>query len=267
VGTVEFSVFTKPWKMPLGPLAEHVQRLGFAGIELPVRPGFQVEPAAVTRDLPKAARQLRERGLKIFSVAGPTDEPTIATCAELGIPIIRIMVPVDAAGYVATETRVRRELDALIPLLDRYGVAVGIQNHYGRMISNAAGLRALLAGYNPQQVAAIWDAAHEGLEGIEPELALDLIWPHLAMVNLKNAFWLRTNGPEAEIAVWQPYWTSGRQGRASWPRVVAELQRRSYTGVVCLTAEYSDEAATNRLIAEDIAYAKGLFGEGPDLTP
>jgi hypothetical protein len=29
--------------------------------------------------------------------------------------------------------------------------------------------------------------------------------------------------------------------------------------VVCLTAEYSDEASVNRLIAEDMAYAKSLF--------
>jgi hypothetical protein len=28
---------------------------------------------------------------------------------------------------------------------------------------------------------------------------------------------------------------------------------------VCLTAEYSDEAAVERLIAEDIAFARSLF--------
>ncbi len=258
--TVTFSVFTKPWKMPIEELAEHVQRLGFEGIELPVRPGFQVEPGAVTRDLPRAARQLRERGLAIFSVAGPPDEPTIATCAELGIPTIRIMAPIGAEGYLATEARTRRELDALVPLLDRYGVTVGIQNHSGRFVANAAQLRALLAGYAPRHVGAIWDAAHEALEGVEPELALDLVWSHLRMVNLKNAFWRRTTGPEAEVAAWEPYWTSGRQGRASWPRVAAELQRRGYTGVVCLTAEYSDVAATDRLVAADLRFARSLFG-------
>ncbi len=81
------------------------------------------------------------------------------------------------------------------------------------------------------------------------------------MVNLKNAFWQRTNGPEAEFAVWQPYWTSGAQGLANWPRVVSELKRRRYQGVVCLTAEYSDETAVNRLIAGDIRFAKSLFAQ------
>jgi sugar phosphate isomerase/epimerase len=254
-----FSVFTKPWKMPIAELGQLIRGFGFDGIELPVRPGYPVEPAAVARDLPVATRQLSELGLRIFSVAGPTDEPTIATCAELGIPVIRIMAPIGPDGYVATEGRLRRELDALVPLLDRYGVTVGVQNHYGRHISNASGLRALLQGYDPRHVAAIWDAAHNALEGEEPDLALDIIWPHLRMVNLKNAFWRRTNGPEAEIPAWTPYWTSGQQGRASWPRVATELKRRGYSGVVCLTAEYTDEAAVNRLIAEDAAFARSLF--------
>jgi len=81
------------------------------------------------------------------------------------------------------------------------------------------------------------------------------------MVNLKSAFWRRTNGPEAEIAEWSAYWTTGRNGRGNWPRVAAELTRRGYKGAVCLTAEYTDEHAVDRLIAEDIAFARSLFQE------
>ena len=87
-----------------------------------------------------------------------------------------------------------------------------------------------------------------------------IVWEHLGMVNLKNAFWRRVSGPEAEDVAWRPYWTSGRQGLASWPRVAAELNRRGYRGTVCLTAEYSDEAAVERLVAADLAYARELFG-------
>ena len=38
-----------------------------------------------------------------------------------------------------------------------------------------------------------------------------------------------------------------------------ELIARGYHGDICLTAEYSDERAVNRLIAEDLAFAKSLF--------
>lgn len=256
---IQYSVFTKPWKMPLAELGELVRGLGFDGIELPVRPGYQIEPENVERDLPKAARELAEFGLRIFSVAGPTDEPTIRACAESGVPTIRTMARVSAAGYVAAEAELQRQYDALLPLLDASGVRIGVQNHCDRFVANAVGLRALVGKYDPRTVAGVWDAAHEALNGNDPELALNIVWPYLCMVNLKNAFWQRTNGPEADHAQWRHYWTSGRHGLASWPRVVAELKCRGYTGVICLTAEYSDEALVDQLIAEDIAYARSLF--------
>jgi sugar phosphate isomerase/epimerase len=256
---VAFSVFTKPWKWPIPALGQFLSGLGFDGIELPVRPGYQVEPQNVSRDLPQAVKQLWEHGLKIFSVAGPTDEATFDACAEAGIPVVRIMASIGDDGYLATEARLQREFDGLLPLLDRYGITIGVQNHYGRYVSNASGLRHLIEKYDPNHIAAVWDAAHNSLQGEEPDLALDLVWSHLCMVNLKNAFWKRLTDPEAAVAKWTPHWTSGRQGLASWPRVASELVRRQYRGTICLTAEYTDEAAVDRLIAEDVAYARSLF--------
>ena len=260
-GKVRYSVFTKPWKtMPIPELGAFVRGLGFDGIELPVRPGFQVEPENVARDLPVAARELEACGIQIYSVAGPTDNATIAACAEAGVPTIRICPTVTIEeGYLAAEERLQREYDVLVPLLDRYGVQLGIQNHCGQSVPHAMGLRHLIEKYDPRHVGAVWDAAHNALQGEELEFAINIIWSHLCMVNLKNAFWKRTSGPEAEVAQWQWYWTSGRQGLASWPRVAAELKRRNYEGVLCLTAEYSDHDAVNRLITEDMAFAKSLF--------
>src|SRR5258708_26946258 len=87
---VTFSVFTKPWKMPVAELGSHVRSLGFEGIELPVRPGYQVEPENVANELPRVARQLADYGLKITSVAWPTDEATMAACGEAGNSAIRL---------------------------------------------------------------------------------------------------------------------------------------------------------------------------------
>jgi sugar phosphate isomerase/epimerase len=259
---ISFSVFTKPWKTPLPDLARFVRGLGFDGIELPVRPGYQVLPENVGRDLPAAARLLADNGLKIFSVApsgGPLSEPFIAACAEAGVPVIRVMAPIGDDGYLASEARLQREYDALLPLLDGYGVKLGVQNHYGLTVCNAMGLRHLIERYDPRLIGAVWDAAHNALNGEDPEMAIDIVWSHLCMVNLKNAYWRRVTGPEAEDVRWRPWWTTGPQGLASWPRVTAELKRRNYPGVICLTAEYSDESVVDRLIAQDIGYAKALF--------
>ena len=125
---------------------------------------------------------------------------------------------------------------------------------------HAMGLYNLLKDYDPRYIGAIWDAAHNALEGMEPEPALDVVAGMLHIVNLKNAFWQQISGPEAEIAQWKVYWTSGRCGRASWPRVVAKIKEMNYTGPICLTAEYSDEHSVDRLIVEDLALAQSLSG-------
>ncbi|MHB1296232.1 MAG: sugar phosphate isomerase/epimerase family protein [Anaerolineae bacterium] len=262
-----YAVFTKPWRaMPIARLGAFIQSLGVDGIELPVRPGCQVQPEQAERELPAAARQLAAFGVRICSVAGAPSEPMLAACAAAGVPVLRVMAAV-APGepYLQAEARLRAEYEALLPLLERYGVQLGVQNHCGAFVPNALGLARLLNGFDPRYVAAVWDAAHEALCGMEPEMALDAVWPHLCMVNLKNGYWRRTSGPEAEQAAWQHYWTAGRLGLASWPRVAAELRRRGYRGVICLTAEYSDEAAASRLIVEDVAYAKRLL-EGDALS-
>lgn len=258
-GSFTFSVFTKPWKTQIPELGAFVKGLGFDAIELPVRPGYQVPPENVERDLPKAARQLADCGVAIASIAGPTDEKTIAACGEAGVPIIRVMVRIGEGGYMATEARARAEYEALLPLLDKHKVQIGVQNHCDEFVANAIGLRHLMERFDPKHVGAVWDPAHCALNGEDPELAVDILWSHLCMVNLKNAFWQRRTGPEAEAAEWRVYWTTGRHGQASWPRVAAELKRRGWRGVLCLTAEYSDEPSVNRLIAEDIAFAKALF--------
>ena len=256
-----YSVFTKPWKeQRASELGALVSGLGFTAVEFPVRAGYQVEPDDVGKGLPRLARTLADYGVQIASVAGPTDEATIAACAEAGVPSIRICVRMSAEeGYMAGEARLRKEYDALHPVLERYGVQIGIQNHNGPDIANAMAVRHLIEDYEPKYFGLVWDAAHEALAGTEPELALDIAWSHLCMVNLKNGFWRQVSGPEAEVAQWKTYWTGGRYGLADWPRVVRELKRRDYAGVVCLTAEYSDHDAVDRLIAEDIAFAKSLF--------
>src|SRR5512146_320355 len=157
-----FTVFTKPWKtLTMENLAAHVKRLGFDGVEFPLRPGYQVEPENAAKGLQKLARVFADQGLKVASIAGPTDEPTFAACAAAGIPVIRIMFGVRGEKYTEAEVRIRRELDAMEKLAERYKVTVGIQNHSGDFTpANASGLLRLCEGRDPRHIAAVWDAAH-----------------------------------------------------------------------------------------------------------
>ena len=69
-------------------LAQHIAALalGFDGVELPVRPSYPVTPDNVDTELLEAVRILADHGLKIASIAGPTDEKTLAACARRSNP-------------------------------------------------------------------------------------------------------------------------------------------------------------------------------------
>lgn len=260
MNNVKFSVFTKPWKdMSVQQLAEFVSGLGFDGIEFPLRPGYQLEPNNAERGLPVLSETLKSYGLQIYSVASTTDEHVFAGCAAAGIPMIRIMIDIGQDGYMETIRRESKRLHKLVPLCEKYGVRIGVQQHYGDNLVDSMSLRYFLQEFDPKHIAAVWDSAHDALAGQVPEYGLDTVWDQLGMVNFKNAYYVRKGGPEALDVEWKQYFTSGRQGLASWPRAAQYLKSRGYRGVICLTAEYDAEDEVDRLIAEDIQYAKSLF--------
>ena len=265
----QFTVFTKPWpEKTLPELAKFVAGLGFDGVELPVRPNYQVLPENVAKGLPEAARIFEDHGVKIGSLAGPTDEATVAACGEAGVPLIRVQAHIDMSiGYLASEANLRKQYDALIPALAEHGVTIGIQNHYGHDIGSAVGLMHLIEKYDPKHVGAVLDPAHCGLDGEPDDMAIDIVWSHLVLVNLKAGYWRKIGQSEDGDVQWKTTWDTGKQGLTSWPTVATELKKRGYKGNLCLTAEYSNlegqgdlkGSAVDPLIAQDIAYARSLF--------
>jgi len=267
----QLTVFTKPWpEMPLAELGRLVKGMGFDGVELPVRPGYQVTPEDAAGRLPEAHRILQDQGVKIGTVAATADRDIIAACGEAGVPVVRIMVDVDPrVGYYETEKRTRERFDSLLPLLEESGVVLGVQNHCGNMIGSAIGLMHLIEGYDPGRVGAVLDLAHCGLVGEPEDMAIDICWSHLLLLNLKSAYWVRSAGPEVRDAPWRVYWTAGGHGIVSWRAAVRELRRRRYDGDICLTAEYSipPDAAGPRgeivgaYLRRDLEYLRELFVE------
>jgi sugar phosphate isomerase/epimerase len=236
--------------------------MGFDGIELPVRPGYQVEPENAAKLLPKAVDTLKKHGVETVSVAGASTESMIRACGEAGVPILRIMlqIPKDT-DYLNCIDQARREWEALLPVLEASGVTLGIQNHKGRFLTHAMHLHHALLGYDPKHIGAVWDAAHNTFAGEEPELALDVVWPNLCLVNLKNGLWERKGVSESGVTQWRSRWVAGHEGICDWPRVMGELKRRGYTGDVCLTAEYTDKTPdeVEQLVKQDLKLAKRCF--------
>ena len=262
---VVFAVFVKPWKsMAIPDLARHVRSLGFEWIELPVRPGFACEPDTIEKSLPEAVRVLAEEGVRVLNVTvdlALSDERLYASSVAAGISLNRVMFPrVEGENYWEAENKARRALDSAIPWCEKYHYKIGVQNHSGMNVPvNAMGLHHMLDGYDPKWVGAVWDPAHNALEGEAPEPALDIVSSHLAIVNLKNVLWKRSDSPDSRQTDWQPYWTAGKDGLAAWPRVAAKLKQMAYHGPVCFSGEYSPGQEVYRMIVADLAFARACF--------
>ncbi len=144
---------------------------------------------------------------------------------------------------------------------------IGVQNHSGNAIGSAVGVYHLIERYDPRHVCAVLDMAHCAVAGEPTELSVDLLWERMPnLVNFKNAYRERVNGPEEPEAVFRTHWTTGRHGGYSWSGLVRELRRRKFTGTFVLPGEYSDPGGQPQRMGDDVlpylstdvAYLRGL---------
>ncbi|MEV0796860.1 sugar phosphate isomerase/epimerase family protein [Kribbella sp. NPDC050281] len=232
--TYLWSVFTKPWAgLPGDELGRLVAGLGFAGAEVPVRDTSYVTPAAAETELPKFTAQLRAEGIEPISVASDLSERVFAACAEAGVPMIRIMADVGPDGYAASVRRNRVLLEEAAVLVEQYGVQVGVQPHHGRFVASTLGVLQLLDGL-PESFKLVWDAAHDALAGDDPAVTVELGADRLGIVNLKNAYYVRTDDG------WKTYFGQAGEGLSDWTAVFGALEKLNYSGPICLTGQYSD---------------------------
>jgi sugar phosphate isomerase/epimerase len=266
--TPPITVFTKPWQnLEIDDLAELVAELGFDGIELPVRPGFQVEPETIEISLSNAVRVFKNKGLMIYSVAGDFDHRTAVACAEAGVPVLRTMLKLSPdMSYMESVEAFRGDARSIGKALVGSGTTIGLQNHCDEFVTSSIGIIHAIEHLAADEVSAVLDLGHTGLDGEMEEIAIDIAWSRLSMINLKNAIRIE-DGIDSNGAIqWNRTWVAGREGFTSWDKVVAELNKRSYKFPICLTAEYKDESL-NPLVGkavipplkDDLAFLKKLL--------
>jgi sugar phosphate isomerase/epimerase len=248
-------VFTKPWKdIALDKLADLVKSLGFDGVELPVRDGFQVTPDNIDIMLPKAKEIFEGRGLVIGSVAGSLDRTTIEAMGASGISLLRVCIPVDIQkGYFNSVDEYRKKVLSLREILEKNAVKVGMQNHHGYMVQTALGLRNLLEGIPKEIAGSVIDFGHCGLAGEPVDMALDIAGGTLLMANFKSAYRARINDLDSLEGEYQVVWCSSQFGLYSWENALLELRKRKYTGYLCLPAEYNHVGDNTPLVGDDVS--------------
>lgn len=253
-----WAIFSKPWSGlaadELGPL---INGMGFDGAEVPVRDGAYLTPDTTGKTLTDFIDRLGGHGVGVISIASEPTEPMLAACARAGVPMIRIMAPIDGDGYRACVDRLRTRFDALAPLCSRYGVQIGIQPHHGAFVSTVLGVHELIKDL-PPQFRIVWDAAHDALAGEDPAYTIEQCGDRLGLINLKNAEYRRvsTDGP----ARYRTWFDAGDQGLADWPLIMDVLHRADYRGPICLTAQYTDRTPeqTAAQATADLGWVRSL---------
>lgn len=267
-------VFSKLFRScSIAELAEAGDKLGCEGWDLAVRPDHPVHPGNVAEELPRATRYLAEAGQPVCSVTGdfdllfpdtPDAETLLRAMDAADVRILKLgyfrLDPL-IADYWRQVDRARAALAGWQALGRTYGVRVVYHTHSGAdfLGLNASALMHLLRGYDPAFIGAYLDPGHLLVCGEEFPLALATVWPHLAMVALKDCRprW-RPEGDEGRIE-WE--WVLAGQGGVRWGRVFERLVHAGFDGPCSVHAEFAVPGHAPRLFAEmvraDVAYFRG----------
>jgi sugar phosphate isomerase/epimerase len=191
-------------------MAEVLAKHGFAGADMTVRPGGQVLPEYVERDLPKAVRALHNAGIDskmiTTSVNNPEDKftrPILKTMAELGIKFYRMgYLDYDHSKSIPENLEAHKITFEKLEKLNReFGVHGGYQNHSGRRVGGPVwDLHVLLKDRNPEFIGVQYDARHATVEGgVSWPLGMKLLAPWIRTTDIKDFIWEKNDKGEWKI--------------------------------------------------------------------
>jgi sugar phosphate isomerase/epimerase len=281
------SLFTSsvPW-LPIDELAPLAAASGVTGLDLACKPhrfdsarspGFWDNNAAIL-DLdriellaPAVSRTLAEWRLQCpvlagYAVAGDHDVARqLAKAARtLGAKLVRLWAPRPERGQVraqvADQRLVWRELAAIAA---GEGIRFVLETHDGTISTAPSAALRLIDQCDPAHVGVILDVANTVREGTEPlELALELLGPYLAHVQVKN-LWVRSGGN-----AWNGLSTGHAplaDGILRWPTIIGMLDAAGYHGWLSLENFTGLDLGPSR-ISQDVAWLRDQMEAAGSLT-
>jgi sugar phosphate isomerase/epimerase len=254
-------------------LGRAVKALGFAGVDLTVRPGGHVPPERAAQDLPRFLGALRDEGLEV-----PMITTAIVSASEAAArPILetagRHRVGLFKPGYYRYKfADVRQEVAAaavelrgLAALGAECGVALGYHNHAGYIGGPVWDVAPAIDGLDPRWAGYYFDVRHATAEGGDGgwRSALNLAAPRLKMVAIKDFFWEKAAGG------WRQRNCPLGEGMVDWKGFFAALSRAAFAGPVSLHLEYDIPGAsvperrdaTLAAAARDLAFVNARLAE------
>jgi sugar phosphate isomerase/epimerase len=236
-------VFTKPFQtLGANETADLVARIGWDGVELPVRKGGQVLPEKVEDDLPKFVEALRGRGRELaiattdVTSLTPLNEKVLRAVSKLGIKRYRLgFFNYEKSKAIPDQlNEISARLRDVVALNKELGLQAGFQNHSGdgRVGAPVWDIWTIIKDLDPNAIAQCFDIGHATIEG-------GLAWPtnfrlvagRLTAVFVKDFQWQKT----------------ARGGKSTWcplgDGMISKdffkmLKATDYDGPICQHHEY-----------------------------
>jgi sugar phosphate isomerase/epimerase len=254
--------------MKPGPMAKALKGLGFAGVDLTVRPGGHVEPKVVEAELPRAVEAIRGEGLavplvttELLEASDPTARPILASAGKLGVPLFK------PGYYKYAYQDVRRELReagtklrGLYEVARREKVQLGFHNH-GEMLGGAVWDALEIVGpLDPHWAGYYFDTRHAFAEGGQSawKLASHLVGPRCKAVSVKDFHWEKT------AKGWGLRKVPLGQGMVDVAGIFAILARHGFAGPVSLHLEYDIDGGQDAILKaaeRDLGYLNKKLAE------
>ncbi|MDA7640520.1 sugar phosphate isomerase/epimerase [Opitutaceae bacterium] len=245
--SVEIGGFTKPFAH-LGPeeSAEMVERIGWDGVELPVRDrSTHVELDRVEEDLPKMHDALGKRGKKIHLITTsinsvtPENERVLRVAANLGIEKYRLSyfrydLSAEAKHPMEQLAALKPQLKELAALNREFGIKGVYQNHSASRYVGAPiwDSYELFHDIDPEYLGLCFDIGHATIEGgFAWENHFRVSRPIMLLAYVKDFVWERTDEG------WDRKWVHLGDGMVN-PKYFDMLFESGYNGPIIQHHEY-----------------------------
>lgn len=224
-------------------MAAAAAEIGFAGVELTVRPKGHVLPEKVVDDLPKAVEAIKNQGLlathmvsNLLNVEDKLSQQVLATASETGIKHYRLGYYSFAKdGNIPEDIKkANKQFKRLAKWNKKLGLKGAYQNHAGKRIGASIWeVWQILEGIDPAYAGCQYDIRHAVVEGGQSwETGLRLIKDHIHSIVAKDFKWEKKEGK------WHLQNTPLGEGMVDFKRYFSLLKKYNIQVPVSLHLEY-----------------------------
>jgi sugar phosphate isomerase/epimerase len=218
--------------------------MGFAGLDLTVRPGGHVEPDNFERDLPAAIKAIKEAGLScemmttnIVGTSYARDRDLLALARSLGVKLYRLggLRYDENVSPVVSVEKYREQLTELAGWNREIGITGMYQNHSGAEKFGAAVWDAylVLKDLDPDYLGVQFDVRHAVTDGgLMWPTNFRLIKPYIRSLIFKDFKWAEIDGK------WRLVNTPMGQGMVDFKRYFRMLKDAGMNYPISLHCEY-----------------------------